>query len=910
LLNRPLYCPRFINRDQELSALLALARDCAAGNGAVALVSGEAGIGKTRFLSELRKRLPVGISNVGAACLEFAPSPLAPIQVILNALTARSQMPSGPGAILEDALGGGSEGKLNLFQRLCEALRLASDGKPMVVVIDDLQWADTATLELVLFLAGAITTERMLLVLAYRCDELSDAHPLQAVIGRLARLSHVHRFELDPLPQPVMQEFIDATLANRLVLSSDALHEIRVKSEGNPLFAEELLKAAVDRRNTQTVGPPTSLRIVIIERLRKLMPEDLRLLEIGALIGRRFHAAFLKRVSDGKTEATITAFLRLGVAEHFLIEDRAEAGWFVFRHALVRETILSTMLSIELRAMHLRLAQEIEREPDADERVVELSDHYWQAAALAECVRYAVAAADQARARFAFFEAANQYERALACGPPGELERANLHAGAATAHTALGNSQKSVEHLEIGANLFEQIDAHDQVIAACLELSLALRRCGDTQGAFSALTRAAAIEHRRPDEGLRVRILVQLAQVQTLVGDWANADLSLRQAEPLLPLAAPRDLVRFYTSRAFLHFALQDRDEWQIDSQTAARIARASDDPTLVALALTHYGLNALKIGRLDLAIPALYEVVEAAARFGPLYNITFARLGYIQGLFLAGRLSDARMQLNEVLAEGHESVTIRVLAAQLGTSLSLVLRDDSLFARSHPEATLEKAFAMKEPRLSAQLAAAVAEKRLADGDEAGALELLRRMLASLPEDDLVCELFLPVAVCCGRGEVASAAALLAGSRRAPNVYVEACTALFHSYFATRFGNKKAAEQRALSAARQFQELGMPLLEAEAYVIARQVTRATAICERIGARQLQRRLRRTTTERLPDPRLTPREREVVNLATRGLSNKAIATELSLSERTVESHLAAAYVKFGVGSRAELLMAVR
>ena len=102
----------------------------------------------------------------------------------------------------------------------------------------------------------------------------------------------------------------------------------------------------------------------------------------------------------------------------------------------------------------------------------------------------------------------------------------------------------------------------------------------------------------------------------------------------------------------------------------------------------------------------------------------------------------------------------------------------------------------------------------------------------------------------------------------------------------------------------------MPLLEAEAYVIARQVTRATAICERIGARQLQRRLRRTTTERLPDPRLTPREREVVNLATRGLSNKAIATELSLSERTVESHLAAAYVKFGVGSRAELLMAVR
>jgi len=885
-----------------------MARQAAAGSGAVAVVSGEAGIGKTRFLTEFRKLLSTEFASATAACPEFAPAPLGPIQTLLGEIAASSRSPhEGP---LWESADDSAFGKLKLFRGVSAALRGASRGRAVVVVLDDVQWADTATLELVQFLAGELSQARILIALAYRSEALSKTNPLDVVIARLTRLTNVQRFELDPLAPAAVKALIDATLVNNWRPDPDVIRDVRVKSEGNPLFAEELLKTAMDRTGPLAASPPASLRGLVLERLGRLGPPDLHLLEVAALIGRRFNVAFLERVSGGWPKHTITAFLRRAIDEHFLIEERLEPGWFSFRHALVREAILAPVLLIESRAMHLRIAQEIEREPDAQTRVTELSDHYWQAAAFAECARYAIAAADQARARHAYAEAAEQYERALACGTDGERRRALLHEHAAAAHTALGNLQKCAEHLEIAASFFERLGAGDHLIAVCLELASALWRQGNTDGAFAALARATDVERQKPARGLHVQILVRTAQLQTLiVGDWANAAVSLRDAEPLLDVATPRDLVYFYISRASLRSAERDRDGWLADGASATHAARASNDPTLIASALSNYGLNAMQVGRLDVAVPAFEEVVSLGLRFGSLYNITYTRITYAYALFLAGRLEGARAQVLEVLAESHDSLTLHVLTAQLAVTLSLVLRDEVLFERSDASAILPRVFAAHEPRLSTPLAAVMAEKHLADGNEELARRLLSRMLATLPHDELVCDSLLPVAVCCEREEVEAASALFAGWRQTTNAWVLACSELFQAYAAARFGSAEDVVQRADAAARRFLELGMPLLEAEAYVVARQFPRATVICERVGARRLPRRLP-SSSKRGSTLRLTPREREISDLAMRGLSNRAIATELSLSERTVESHLRAAYVKFGVRSRAELLSAAK
>ena len=878
------------------------------GSGAVAFVSGDAGIGKTRFLAEFVKRLPRNVTTASSVCAEFAPAPLAPVTRILEALSSAK-----PGASREAGLETeveGAPGKLRLFARVAKTLRAAAGVKPVVIVLDDVHWADTATLDLIQYLASDLADERVLLVLGYRSDAVSRKHPLDALVARLERSASVERIELGPLAPAAVGEMIDATLANRPALGAEALRYVRSKSEGNPLFAEELLKAALERGGASTSGPPASLRGLILERLEKLSSEHARLLEIAALIGRRVSASFLERVSDGQSTAAILAFLRVAVDEHFLIEDRAEPGWFTFRHALVRETILAPLLLVELRAMHLRIAAEIENEPDAQARVMELSDHYWQAAEFEKSSAAAVAAADQARSRHAYQEAAEQYERALACATHADRQRAVFHERAANAHVALGNSRAAVDHLESAAMLFDTLDAFEHGIAVRLELAIARRRCGDMAGSSAALERASEIERGHPSGRWRVKILVQMAQLQTLLGDWEASAGTLSSAESLLDFATPRDLVRFYSARAELRFARHLRVESQEDSDESILAARTSEDPTLLAFTLTTSGIKALKIGRLDLALPAFHEAIATGSRFGPLYSIAFARLGYAQTLFLAGRLEEARSQVAEVLAEGHDSLTLAVVTATLAVSLSIVLRDDGLFERSDAAGVLERSFAAQEMRVSTQLAAVMAEKLLADGDIESATKLLRRMLLALPDDELVCEFLIPVAICCDRSEIEMASRHISRTRGGANRYADACAELFAGYRAARFETTDDSTRHALSAAKQFAALDMPLLEAEAYVLARQGTRATVICERVGARRLTRRLPSAVKDGAQTFRLTPREREISDLAMSGLSNKAIATELSLSERTVESHLASAFAKFGVRSRAELLMARR
>lgn len=903
MIKKPLYCPRFINREKELLALLDLTRRAIAGNGALAIVSGEAGIGKTRFLGEFRKRLPRGIADFDAACLEFAPAPLSPIQAILSAIEADSREPFGVEALFEGTGDDADSGKLALFRRIGGAVRQASVERPIVVFVDDLHWADTATLDFLQFLAGEVDSLRVLLVLAYRTEALSKTHPLTGVIARLARLTYTHWLDLEPLAEPAIQELIDATLFNHPAVALEVQRDVRTRSEGNPLFAEELLKAVVDRGSATPVAP-ASVRSLILERMKGLGQVELQLLESAALIGRRFQAAFLERVS-GRSKRAVMAFLRLAVDEHLLIEDRLDAGWFVFRHALVQEAILSNILVMELRAIHFRIAQEIEREAGSANRALELSDHYWQAAAFTECAPYATAAADGALARHAYAEAVEQYERVIACGGTADLERAILHENAARAQSSVGNARKSVEHLRVASALFQEVDALERAAAACLELALMLRRCGDTAGAFEALARAEELERARPDNRLRGRLLIQLAHLHVLVGDWPRTAAHLEEAEPFLHLVGPRDLVRFYRSRASLHFARSERAGWQLASERASLIARESGDPSLVAFSESAYGLEALKIGRLDLGLGTLEAVVTGGVRFEPLYNITYARLGYVQALLLAARLPEARAQLYEILAENSESLTIQSTIALLGVSLSTVLKDNVLLERCYSRAVLEKIFATKDPRLIAQLAAPVAEMHLAEGNQREAVDLLQRMLESLPDDELLAEMLLPVAVCCEKRDVEASAQRLLRSDQQSNPYAHGCVRLFRAYSTARFGSKKAADREAAAAARQFHDLGMPLLEAEAYLLAHQQTRATVILERIGARRTPRHLATGAHGVTRVVQLTPREREVVDFATHGLSNDAIASELSVSERTVESHLAAAYKKLGVRSRAEL-----
>ena len=907
LVTTPLYCPRLIGRERELGALRDLARRAANGEGSIAFVSGDAGAGKTRLVDELSRRLPRGMRAYRGACLEYAPSPMGPVVDILAELEADDGRPSG-GPRLGAPTGDDPVDKRRLLERVAATLRGAAAARPFVAIVDDAHWADGVTLDVLKFLIETLRDAQVLIVVVYRAEELTDAHPLHAVIGRAVRARHVQRIELGPLSQADMHELIDATLPKSPRIPAESLRGVRDRSEGNPLFAEELLKAVVDDERYGVMRPalPASLRGLLQERLRRLAPGDMALLEIAALIGRRFGAVFLARIG-GRDAASVEAFLRMAIDEHFLTEDPAEPGCFAFRHALTRDTILAGVLAMHARAMHLVIAQEIEREPDRDGRVVELAEHYWRAAAFAECAGYARTAGDLAKTRHAYAQAAELYERALACGVAGEHELIELHEKAASAYASLGAPQKVLDHLQVAIDHFTATGETVSLVDVYIDFALALRRTGETDRAFAVLRRASELSLAVDDDALLTRIAVQLAVMHAVAEEWAELEAALQAAEPGISQAGSRDAVRFYSARAALALAKDDLDGWQRDSERAAGTARAHGDPTLTTFALTSYGVDARKLARFDLASASFREAAEAGAAHGALYGVTFARLGHANVLYLTGELRAARGEMLDVLADLHESTTIRILVAQFGIALAIALRDETLFGRCYAPDVLEAAFSTNEPIQYAPLAAAVAEHHLANGDEAAAVALLERMLAALPDGWSDCEVLLPVAVCSAQPDVERARSRFdQAPDAARNPFVDAYRELFDAYAAARFGTRDAKLRHAKTAATLLGRLRMPLLEAEAYELAEEPARAVALCETAGALRLPRRLGARSPRRSSATQLTAREREVVDVALRGMSNSAIADELSLSERTVEAHLAAAYRKLGVRSRGELV----
>ena len=184
-------------------------------------------------------------------------------------------------------------------------------------------------------------------------------------------------------------------------------------------------------------------------------------------------------------------------------------------------------------------------------------------------------------------------------------------------------------------------------------------------------------------------------------------------------------------------------------------------------------------------------------------------------------------------------------------------------------------------------------------------MALLERMLAALPDGWNDGEPLLAVAVCCPQRTSSAPARSCDATPARRDAFAAAYRELFDAYAAARFGSRETKLRHAGRAAGLLERLGIPLLEAEAYELAEQPQRAVALCERIGALRPARRLGPPPQRRSSATQLTAREREVVELVLRGLSNSTVADELSLSERTVEAHVAAAYRKLGVRSRSEL-----
>ncbi|HLK76313.1 MAG TPA: AAA family ATPase [Streptosporangiaceae bacterium] len=353
---------RMVGRDGELGRLLSLLDDAEAGRSVVALVSGDAGVGKTRLISEVT-RLAAGRGYIvlSGQCAELGDSvPYLPLADALRGAAqstgVRDALSSRPalGRLLPE----GGEGPIadsdrsglarqQMFGGVLGLLAELAAAAPVLLVLEDLHWADASTRDLVTFLSRMLHRERVALIGSYRTDDLHRRHPLRPVVAELLRLPSVIAVDLAPLTPSALAEHLTATASARI--DATELNDIVARAEGNAYYAEELLAASVGGDSGHRDTLPAGLAALLLNRVEQLTDATQQVLRAAAVAGRKADDE-LVRAASGLAAAEYEGAVREAVTHQLLVPDGTEG--YVFRHALLREAVYADLLPGERTRLH------------------------------------------------------------------------------------------------------------------------------------------------------------------------------------------------------------------------------------------------------------------------------------------------------------------------------------------------------------------------------------------------------------------------------------------------------------------------------------------------------------------------------------------------------------------------------
>ena len=560
-----------VGRESELTALADLLGQMAAGHGALAMLAGEPGIGKSHTAQTLARRA-AGVRVLWGRCNEEPGAPpywpwlqimrvwldghddealramltaAAPIADVLPEIRRRlgDQTPLLP---TSDPL----QERFRLFDAIASFWRLAAVGEPLLLIIDNLHWADASSLRLLEFLAPEIADNRILLLATYRDIELNRQHPLSVTLGDLARYSHFHRFRLAGLTRRETEALIAQSGGKGVTpVLLDAIYE---QTEGNPLFVAEttrlLIQEGVLGRRTPARLPepravtgiriPEGVKEVIGRRLNGLSPFANLMLERAALIGRTFDLQLLQRVLDEPVANGIQNTIEEALRSR-IVEPAERPGWFQFSHAVIRETLYDEIAIPTRSGLHLRVAQAIETlyADEADRHLPALAHHYARALPGADAARaadIARRAAERATGLLAHEEAARYYRLALqaagmasACDPALKCRLLNALGDSLT---LAGEYLQARAAFEQAMLLAREANLIDGMTSAALGFEKASWAPGLPGQTAAQLLREALAAQDSGDSTMKAQLLSSLARALIFSGEDAQAEIVHQQA--------------------------------------------------------------------------------------------------------------------------------------------------------------------------------------------------------------------------------------------------------------------------------------------------------------------------------------------------------------------------------------------
>ncbi len=443
-------CPRFIGREEELLWLQERLEEARRGRGDLVLLAGEAGVGKSRLITEATVRAQQAEIRVleGKCSLFEASLPYAPFIEAFRGLLHSYTPPQvaallGPRAsevmkLLPELVQlipglqsspplGPPEEKSRLFESLYLVLRQIAAEAPLILALEDIHWADPASLEFLHFLARRLRRDRWLVLATYRPEELARAEGLTRLRQELMRERVAQELVVKPLNAAETGELLNRVLGPDTPAPEGLVAWIFQFGEGNPFFTEEILRSIVegsddvrvslDPASVSSVVVPPTVRETILARLSHLTPETRRVLSAAAVLGRTFELEPLQHVSQLTGEAFSQSFMTL-LSAQLVRADRTPLR-YNFRHSLIREVVMQYVAPDVRRALHRRAGEFVETRASPVATPQILAHHFHEAGEQDKTIQYAMAAASQASALYAHENAAQFFGLVLDVLPPG-----------------------------------------------------------------------------------------------------------------------------------------------------------------------------------------------------------------------------------------------------------------------------------------------------------------------------------------------------------------------------------------------------------------------------------------------------------------------------------------------------------
>ena len=587
--------PPMVGREREQEQLLGILGNAMSGEGALVLIAGEAGVGKTRLCDEFEKRaLSLDCEVLVGRCIPGVPSPYLPFQEALSSYSPSNVHLDGIFGNRAGNLSPRSESDKTLLSCL-EFLDGLTKDKVVVLRLEDLHWADSQTAQMLHFLARNVAGLRLVMVGTIRTEETGPGpagtvHPMVESLRLMRREGICTQLDLPPLSQSEVGQAVTGMLG--LQVDAGLLDDIARESAGNPLFLVELVRmlaatGKIVQRDGIWVrtgeGPmdiPTTVREVVLHRLDLIGREQRRTLDLASVIGETFEPKLIAKMT-GRTDLDVLETLEQIEDDHRLIVSGAKD--FRFAHQKVQRVIYEEISPLRRRELHRVIGLNLESDGPDDATVARLVMYFEQAGENSRLAKYAVRAGENCLRKYSLREAGPFFEKA------------------------------------VSANQFAQ---DKDILARSLEgLGDIAAEAGECERALAHYDRLLNVQI---DSGWRARVLRKEAEIWMPTvkgkGDTGRTTELLEEAERYDATTDPVDRAYIKMDRADIAFLKGDPESAIALAREAEAIIRKHGAREKLGIALSNPLMALMSLGRLDeaeeklaMAIPILTEANDVS---------------------------------------------------------------------------------------------------------------------------------------------------------------------------------------------------------------------------------------------------------------------------------------------------------